>query len=186
MEKEQLTVGFIRGTHGFSGECKVESASGEYEHIARLKEVTLQNGTNTREVQVESSALACNTMYVKFKGIDSDVDIKKYNGWSIVVPRKFAKPLQKDEWYFEDLRDCSLVYEGDDDPVDDKKTAKQKKSVVVGTITDVLEGGGGYLLEVSLSESCDRKVLIPFRNQFIGKVDVKNGTVQLMHLWILE
>ena len=79
----------------------------------------------------------------------------------------------------------------------------------VGTITDVLEGGVGYLLEVSLSESCScisddvkfsdnseclgngekrttRTVLVPFNEQFIGKVDVKNGTIQLMHLWILE
>ena len=50
----------------------------------------------------------------------------------------------------------------------------------------ILEGGGGNLLEVSLAESCDRKVLVPFNNEFIGKVDVKNKTVQLMHLWILE
>ena len=31
-----------------------------------------------------------------------------------------------------------------------------------------------------------RKVIVPFNEQFIGKVDVKNGTIQLMHLWILE
>ena len=31
-----------------------------------------------------------------------------------------------------------------------------------------------------------RTVLVPFNEQFIGKVDVKNGTIQLMHLWILE
>ena len=33
MEKAQFVVGFIRCTHGYSGECKVESASGEYEHL---------------------------------------------------------------------------------------------------------------------------------------------------------
>lgn len=181
MEKKQLVVGFIRGPHGFMGECKVESASGEYSHIAKLKEATLQHGNETREVKFESSSLGSNTMYVKFKGIDSDVDIRKYNGWEIIVPRKYAKPLKKDEWYIEDLKDCSLVYKEKDVPDADKNPAK-----VVGTITDVLEGGAGYLLQVSLSESCDRKVLVPFRDEFIGKVDVKNGTVQLMHLWILE
>jgi 16S rRNA processing protein RimM len=88
--------------------------------------------------------------------------------------------LKKDEWYIADLLNCSLIYEGKDDP------ATLNAPTVVGTITDVLEGGGGYLLEVSLSESCDRKVLVPFNKQFIGKVDIKNKTVQLMHLWILE
>lgn len=180
MEKAQLVVGFIRGTHGFSGECKVESTSGEYEHLLKLKEVTLQQGDLQREAKVESVSLGNAIAYVKFVGIDSDTEIQKYNRWQILVPRKYCKPLKKDEWYIEDLRNCSLVYENKDDP------ATLDAPTVVGTITDVLEGGGGYLLEVSLSESCDRKVLVPFRNEFIGKVDIKNGTVQLMHLWILE
>ena len=193
MEKAHLVVGFIRGSHGFSGECKVESSSGEYEHLLKLKEVTLRHGEFYKETKVESVSLGNAIAYVKFKGIDSDSDVQKYNRWEIEVPRKYCKPLKKDQWYIEDLRNCSLVYEGDDPATLDAPT-------VVGTITDVLEGGAGYLLEVSLSESCScisddvkyspdgqvRTVLVPFRNEFVGKVDIKNGTIQLMHLWILE
>ena len=195
MEKAQLIVGFIRGSHGYSGECKVESASGEYEHLLNLKEVTLQHGNEKKETKVESVSLGCNTAYVKFAGINSDEDIRKYNRWEIVVPRKYCKPLKKDEWYIEDLRNCSLIYEGNDDSASLNAPAQ-----VVGTVTDVLEGGAGYLLEVSISESCNciseelkrtssgkpRTVLIPFNNEHVGKVDVKKGTIQLMHLWILE
>jgi 16S rRNA processing protein RimM len=194
MEKAQLIVGFIRGSHGYSGECKVESASGEYEHLLNLKEVTLQHGNEKKETKVESVSLGCNTAYVKFAGINSDEDIRKYNRWEIVVPRKYCKPLKKDEWYIEDLRNCSLFYEGNDD------SASLNAPTIVGTVTDVLEGGAGYLLEVSISESCNciceelkktssgkpRTVLIPFNNEHVGKVDVKKGTIQLMHLWILE
>lgn len=195
MEKAQLIVGFIRGSHGYSGECKVESASGEYEHLLNLKEVTLQHGNEKKETKVESVSLGCNTAYVKFAGINSDEDIRKYNRWEIVVPRKYCKPLKKDEWYIEDLRNCSLIYEEKCDSASLNAPAQ-----VVGTITDVLEGGAGYLLEVSISESCNciseelkktssgkpRTVLIPFNNEHVGKVDVKKGTIQLMHLWILE
>lgn len=193
MEKAQLVVGFIRGSHGFMGECKVESSSGEYEHLLNLKEVTLVHGDLQKETKVESVSLGNAVAYVKFAGINSDEDVKKYNRWEIKADRKYCKPLKKDEWYIEDLRNCSLVYEGDDPATLDAPT-------VVGTITDVLEGGGGYLLEVSLSESCScisdevkysdehqpRTVMVPFRKEFIGKVDLKNGTIQLMHLWILE
>ena len=195
MEKAQFIVGFIRGSHGYSGECKVESASGEYEHLLNLKEVTLQHGNEKKETKVESVSLGCNTAYVKFAGINSDEDIRKYNRWEIVVPRKYCKPLKKDEWYIEDLRNCSLIYEEKGDSASLNAPAQ-----VVGTITDVLEGGAGYLLEVSISESCNciseelkktssgkpRTVLIPFNNEHFGKVDVKKGTIQLMHLWILE
>lgn len=182
MEKAQLVVGFIRGSHGFSGECKVESTSGEYEHLLGLKDVTLVHGDLQKETKVESVSLGNAIAYVKFAGINSDEDVAKYNRWEILVPRKYCKPLKEDEWYIEDLQNCSLVYEGKDDSASLNAPADK----VVGTITDVLEGGGGYLLEVSLSESCDRKVLVPFNKEFIGKVDIKNGTVQLMHLWILE
>lgn len=197
MEKEQLVVGFIRGSHGYSGECKVESASGEYEHLLKLKEVTLVHGDTTKETKVESVSLGNNVAYVKFTGINSSEEVQKYNRWEIKVPRKYCKPLAKNEWYFEDLRKCSLVYF---DAQKKNEPATSVAPIEVGTITDVLEGGAGYLLEVSLSESCTcisdeikftkdgklRKVMIPFRDQFIGKVDVKNNTVQLMHLWILE
>lgn len=199
MEKAQLIVGIVRGTHGFSGEVKVESTSGEYEHLLKLKEVTLLRGTEQRAIKVESSSLGSSVAYVKFAGIDSDLEAKKYNGWEILVPRKYCKPLEKDEWYIEDLKNCSLVWLGNDD-LASLNAPDKRESAIVGTITDVLEGGGGYLLEVSISESCkciaeelkfteegkNRSVLIPFNNTFIGKVDVKNDTVQLMHLWILE
>ena len=183
MEKAQLVVGFIRGSHGFGGESKVESASGEYEHLLKLEEVTLRHGESSREAKVESVSLGHAVAYVKFAGINSDVELQKFNGWEILADRKYCKPLKKDEWYIEDLRNCSLVYEGKDAPA--TLIAPDGKAVV-GKITDVLEGGGGNLLEVSLAESCDRKVLVPFNKEFIGKVDVKNKTVQLMHLWILE
>ena len=193
MEKAQLVVGFIRGPHGYSGECKVESASGEYEHLLKLKEVTLKYGDMQKETKVESVSLGNAVAYFKFEGINSDSDVKKYSRWQILVPRKYCKPLKKDEWYIEDLRNCSLVFEGDG-------PATLDAPAVVGTITDVLEGGGGYLLEVSLSESCTcisdelkknadgsaRVVLVPFNKEHVGKVDVQHGTVQLMHLWILE
>ena len=194
MNDGQLIVGFIRGPHGVAGEFKVESASGYYEHIAQLKEVTLRHGELSKETKVESVSLGNATAYVKFAGINSDEEAKKFNRWEILVPRKYCKPLEKDEWYIEDLRSCSLIYEGKDDP------ATLDAPKVLGTITDVLEGGSGYLLEVSVSESCTvleerlkhtasgkkRKVLIPFTFQHISNVDVKNKTIQLMHLWILE
>ena len=55
MEEGCLIVGFIRGAHGVSGEFKVESASGYYEHIAALKEVTLRKGTESKKCRVESA-----------------------------------------------------------------------------------------------------------------------------------
>ncbi|MBQ0002092.1 MAG: 16S rRNA processing protein RimM [Treponema sp.] len=192
---DQLTVGFVRGTHGLSGEFKVESASGFYEHIEALKEVTLRNGDQSRTYRVESAEIGNQTLYMKLEGVNSPEEAKKLNGWDIRVSRKFAKPLSKDEWYIADLIDCTLIYESKDG-LDGVSAGLYE----IGTITDVLEGGSGDLLEVTLSESCSilaenikktssgkpRKVLVPLNNEHVGKVDVKARTIQLMHLWILE
>jgi|WetSurMetagenome_2_1015567.scaffolds.fasta_scaffold63147_3 16S rRNA processing protein RimM len=195
MENGQLVVGFIRGSYGVTGECKVESASGEYDHIAALTEVTLQHGTEQKICRVESVDLKNGGMCIKLAGIDTPEDVRKYCRWEIVVPRKYAKPLKEGEWYIDDLRKCSLVYENENGPA-----AMAAPAEKVGTITDVLEGGVGYLFEVSLSESCTliadnvkltaagkpRSVLVPFTKEHIGKIDIGSKTVQLMHLWILE
>ncbi len=197
MSEEQLIVGFIRAPHGVLGEFKVESASGFYDHIEKLKEVTLKFGETEKKCKVESAKCGTGTLYMKVAEINSPEEVKKYKNWSLVVPRKFAHPLQKNEFYIKDLINCSLIF---DKTGLAEFAASTEKFESVGTITDVLEGGNGYLLEVSISESCtvlseclkftssgkNRKVLIPFNLNYICNIDIKSKTIQLMHLWILE
>ena len=194
--KDQFVVGIVRGSHGITGEFKVESTSGEYEHFADMDEVTLTNGTVSRLMKIESVSEGSNILYMKIEGINSPEEAAKFNRWEIVVPREKAHKLQKDEWYIEDLKGCSIWYKetaGDTAPAFDENS-------IVGTVTNVLEGGSGYLVEILLSESCSflsddvkltmkvnpKTVYVPFKDEFIGKVDVDNRQMQLMHLWILE
>lgn len=197
-----LTVGFVRGSHGLTGEVRIESASGRYEHIAVLKEVTLVQKGISAKYAVENVRVAGNVLYMKFAGVDSPEAAKKLNGAALQTSRENACPLKEGEWYVEDLKKCSLVYFGEENglgndvvPTDDIRSRS-----VVGSITDVLEGGAGELLEVLLSEDCDvlkeevklnankkpRTVYVPFNETHVGKVDIPNKSVQLMHLWILE
>lgn len=194
-------VGIIRGTHGLAGNCKVESTSGEFQHFTGMKDVVLRkNGVETKRT-IEKVSIGGGILYIKFSGINSPEEAKKLSGSEIVVSREFACPCGKDEYYVEDLKQCQLVYTSDSAKgMAEKSAATTAEPVVVGTITDVLEGGAGDLFEVVLSESCSllsqelrttssgkpRKVLVPFKKEFIGTVDTKNKKVQLMHLWILE
>ncbi len=194
-------VGIIRGTHGLAGNCKVESTSGEFQHFSGMKDVVLRkNGVETKRT-IEKVSIGGGILYIKFSGINSPEEAKKLSGSEIVVSREFACPCGKDEYYVEDLKQCQLVYtSGSAKGMAEKSAATTAEPVVVGTITDVLEGGAGDLFEVVLSESCSllsqelrttssgkpRKVLVPFKKEFIGTVDIKNKKVQLMHLWILE
>ena len=190
---DQFVVGIVRGSHGITGEFKVESTSGEYGRFACMEEVTLTDGNIKKTFTVESTREGAAVLYMKLAGINSPEEAAKYNRWEIVVPRKYAHPLQKGEWYIEDLKGRSIIY---------KETAEDAPAAehVVGTVTNVLEGGSGYLVEILLSESCSlladsvklnkkgnpKTVYVPFKDQFIGEVDVESQKMQLMHLWILE
>ena len=201
---EQFIVGFIRGSHGVAGKVKVESASGESEHFFSMKEVTLRNGKtgDSIKAKIESVEVGAAALYIKFADINSIDEVRKFCGWEIVVPRKYAKKLGKDEWYIEDLKGCALNFypEQGNDGLAVSTAPSVGNPVQVGTVTGVIEGGSGNLLEVFLAENCDllgdnikyqangnvRSVYVPLNFDFVRNVDIENKCIQLMHLWILE
>ena len=171
-----LITGRVRGTFGLEGFLKIESCSGEYEHFLNFKEIKLQlpsKGTETQPpglfYQVEECVVRNADALLKLRGIDSPEAAKKLHGAEILVPRDMACPLERGEFYINDLCNANLVYKGNS----------------VGTIADVVEGGGGSLLELS-EAATGRTVYIPFRSQFIGKINIPAKQVELMHRWILE
>lgn len=198
---EQFVVGIIRGSHGLTGKFKVESTSGECEHFFNMTDVTVRHGGTEQNFKVESVEGTVNSLIMKLAGIDSIEKAKSFSGSEILVPRHMACPLKDGEYYVEDLKQCTMVYcAKENDGL--AEIAAPGELVSIGKITDVLEGGANDLFEVLVSESVyallhrtdnktndsnkDRKVLVPFRKEFIGTVDIKNRVIHLMHLWILE
>jgi len=54
----------------------------------------------------------------------------------------------------------------------------------LGHISDIVEGGGGFLAEIKLISGESK--LVPFRNEFFGEVNFNLGKVELLQLWMLE
>lgn len=184
---QRFVVGIIRSPHGLSGKMKVESTSGECGHFAGFDQVALRNGDTEKVFNVESVEGSISNLLMKCSGIDSPEEAAKYRNWEIVVPRDKACPLKDGEFYIEDLKQCTLIYNGQNG------RAAKTAPTTIGTITSVTEGGSGYLLEVSLSESftgggtdTSRMRYVPFNKEFIGEVNLQAATVELMHLWVLE
>lgn len=169
--ERQFVVGFVRSAHGLDGSLKVASASGSYDHIARLKSVTLRKGGESREARVESARICGGFALVKFCGIDSPEAARALVGSDVVVPRSAAKQPKEGEWYIDDLAGCSLVHDG--------------KSVAV--ITGVMDGGQSPLLDVAVVDGGKKwNACVPFSDRYIGAVDVERKTVELKTLMVLE
>ena len=165
---DTLAIGIIRGTHGVSGYLKVKSFSGEGEHFSSLKQIRLVNGDRTSQGIVEDVRISSSMILLKLEGIDSPETGKKFNGWEIWVPRKEASRLAKDEFYVADLDGCEIVVDG----------------ALRGVVSGVVESGPVDLLEVTHDN--DRKTYIPFRDQFVGNVDVSKKRIELLAPWLLE
>jgi 16S rRNA processing protein RimM len=165
---ERLATGIVRRPHGLDGELRVESFSGETEHFARLRHVTLRAGDRSAEFAVESVSVGGTQVYLKLSGIDSKEAAAGYRGWEVWVPREEASRREADEYYAADLCNCALTLEG------------AHAARVVGT----WENGQATILEVETSEG--KRFNVPFMEPYIGTVDIEQGRIELKTPWILQ
>jgi len=171
---DRFVAAVIGAPHGIHGHVKVKSLSGETEHLEGLRSVILRKDGVERQLKVLDVASRGPSLVMRFEGYDSPEAARALAGWELLVPRESAAPLEEDEWYIEDLRGLAVICQGER----------------LGTVSDVVEGGGAQLVEVSLGgssiEKAGEKRFVPFRKEFVGKVDLDGGTLELLVPWILE
>jgi 16S rRNA processing protein RimM len=165
--RSELAVGFVRTTFGVRGEVKVESYSGEYEHIARLARMKVRVGRSTETLEVESVRIAGQLAIVKFAGIDAKETAARLRGAEIVASRDEAAPLGPGEFYYADLVGMKVCVEG------------RERGEVVG----ILDSAGQAMLDVSTPAG--RRV-VPFVAHFVGEVDLGSGAIEILAAEILE
>ncbi len=162
-----IAIGKIRTSHGVKGMLKVLSFSGQTEHFLKLKEFVLRKNGKEKVLTVESIKAAGSMILVKLKGIDNPEVGKSYSGWEIWTNRDFAAPLSSGEYYLKDLNGCNIV----------------SNAKVLGKIVGISENSVNDLLEVRTDSGV---FIIPFREEFIGVIDLMSNTVELTALWLLE
>ena len=190
---DSFILAVIGSPFGVKGFVKVKSLSGETGHLALLKRVILRQGDVEKSYIIEETSIPeeKSSVLMKFSGIDSPEAAKTLTGAEIMGNRSQAAPLKTDEFYIEDLKGLKVVLAA--------KSAEQNQppsipvssypapsynEEILGHITDIIEGGGSDLAEIRLLSG--EKKLVPFRNEFFGKIDLENNTAVLLEKWILE
>jgi 16S rRNA processing protein RimM len=187
---ERFAAALLGAPFGLTGRIKLESLSGEITHLLELQKVTLRKkssksagdsdvgggnaaggdsgGGAQSEKTYDVEEVFSAPLSIKLKGIDSPEAAKALKGREVMIPRAEAAPLDTDEFYIEDLRGMAVSAAGQ----------------TLGAISDVIEGGGGFLAEILLESG--EKRLVPFRDEFFGTVDTAAGNAELRNTWILE
>lgn len=161
---ELLQVGVISSTHGVKGEVKVFPTTDDVKRFKKLKHLVLDTGREHLPLEVESVKFFKQFAILKFKGIDNINDIEKYKGKSLLVDRKNAVKLQKDEYFIADM--IGLAVFTDD-------------GAEFGELKDVIETGANDVYVIDSPEHGE--VLVPAIKQCILDVDIEHQKM-VIHL----
>jgi 16S rRNA processing protein RimM len=183
---ERFVAGLLGAPFGLEGFIKLRTLSGETSHILSLRSVCLRLPDGERVYEVEKIAGSGGRVLVKFRGVDSPEAAALLRGAALLVGREEAAPLGENEFYVEDLRGIRVVASCPEGPRTEGMDAVSapEPDEFLGTVTGMLEAGGGQLLELRLPTGELR--LVPFRAEFFGEVDPEKGRAVLLNRWILE
>ena len=91
-------VGVITSTHGIRGEVKVFPTTSDPQRFRKLKEVILASEKEQVSLEIQSVRFSKQFVIVRFRGIDDINEVEKYKGRQLLVARKDAVKLEKDEY----------------------------------------------------------------------------------------
>jgi 16S rRNA processing protein RimM len=154
----RIAIGILRKAHGVRGEASIEPWTDSPERFDALESVTLvsPDDKQTRELTIESTRVHAGRALVKFKGIESPEEVQRLQNWTLEIPEEQARELDEDEYFLHDLIGLTL-FDAD---------GKER-----GVVTDVLEGGGGLLLQVKRADG--KEFELPFAADLCTEIDVK-------------
>ncbi|MBQ4536319.1 MAG: ribosome maturation factor RimM [Lachnospiraceae bacterium] len=160
--EDLFQVGVITSTHGVRGEVKVFPTTDDPRRFKRLKEVILENGKEQILLEIESVKFFKQFVILKFKGIDNINDVEKYRQKSLLVTRKNAVRLSKDEYFIADLMGLKVL---DEDGTE------------IGVLENVMETGANDVYEIKMNDG--RELLLPAIKQCVLEVDVEAGFIKV-------
>lgn len=161
MEK-YFQVGIITSTHGLAGEVKVFPTTDDARRFKRLKEVILDTGGAQISMEIEGVKFFKQFVILKFKGIDSINDVEKYRKCPLLVPRKDAVRLERDEYFVADLMGVEV---------------RNEEGCRIGVLKRVMETGANDVYVIDLDDG--RELLLPAIRQCVLEVDVEAGFMKI-------
>jgi 16S rRNA processing protein RimM len=153
-------VGRIHRPHGVRGEATVEVLTDREDRFVPGAELLAERDGGRRPLVVESSRPHKGGLLVRFAGIDDRDGAEELRDSALTVPRDRVEPAPEGAYYYFELVGCAVVDAGAGE---------------LGRVTDVLEDGGGLLLEVGGPAG----PLVPFVRAYLVRVDVAGRRIEV-------
>lgn len=164
--EEFFQIGVISSTHGVRGEVKVFPTTDDVRRFKKCKEVLLDTGKERITLEIEGVKFFKQFAILKFRGIDTLNDVEKYKGKSLLVPRKDAVRLGRNEYFVADLIGVEVFNE------------EEEK---IGVLKDVMETGANDVYVIQMDDG--RELLLPAIKECVLEVKVEE---RYMRIHILD
>lgn len=163
--EDLLQVGVITSPHGVRGEVKVYPTTDDVNRFKKLKNVILDDGKKTMDLEIVSVKFFKNLVILKFKGLDTMNDVEKYRQAKLLVTRDNAVKLKKNEYFIADLIGLSVVSDEGEE---------------LGEVSDVLQTGANDVYIISKKGEPD--LLIPAIKECVKEINLEESlmTIHLM------
>jgi len=155
-------VGIITATHGVKGEVKVFPTTDDSQRFKRLKELILDTGKERVSLEIEDVKFLKQFVVLKFRGLDTINDAEKYRKSRLLVKRKDAVRLERDEYYVADLMGLRV---------------RDEDGQEIGVLRDVMKTGANDVYVIELDDG--RELLLPAIRQCVLEVDVEEGFIRI-------
>ena len=160
MVKDRILVGRFGAPHGVGGEMRLTSFTGVPGAIAAYKPLFDESGT--RRFSILRLRPIKHTMFVaKIAGVADRASAGALTNAALYVPRTSLPDVGGEEFYLADLIGLAATNEAGE---------------AFGRVVNVLNFGGGDILEIACPDSCET-MLLPFRKEIFPRVDIEAGHV---------
>ena len=163
-EKEWLVVGLITSPHGINGKVNVKSLSDFEERFIKPGLRWLQKSDELPSKQQLTSGFqqpGKDNFIIKFQGISTRNEAEKLKGHKILVKTDVIPKLKKEEYHLIELLNLEV------------KMLENKKLKIIGKVID-LDNEKNNLLVIELFKT-QKRVLIPFVNEIVPTIDIRNN-----------
>ena len=159
-----LIVGLITSCHGINGQVKVKSLSDFEERFLKpgIRWLQKENEPPSKiELTSGFKQPGKETFIIKFQGISTRNQAEKLKKYKILVKTNELPKLREDEFHLLELINMPV------------KTLENNELKIIGKVIN-LENEQNNLLVIELFKN-QKKVLIPFVEEIVPLVDIKNN-----------
>lgn len=160
MPQERILVGQFGAAHGVKGELRLKSFTQDPSAIGRYGKLSDASGTRSFEI-ASLRPLKDDLFVAKVTGVATRDQAEKLTNVALYMARQDLPAAEEDEFYHADLLGLAAKTEGGNE---------------IGRIVEVLNFGGGDILEIAPPEGHET-LLIPFTKAAVPVIDIAKGYV---------